>query len=610
MNILGISALYHDSAACLVRDGEIIAAAQEERFTRKKGDASIPRQAIAYCLEAGQVGKNDLDVVAFYDKPLSKLTRLMTTYTQVAPGGLKSFLMAVPVWLKEKGWATYTIEHYLQRLGYRPPRDFHLAEHHHSHAASAFYPSPYREAAIITVDGVGEWTTTAIGVGEGNHLRLLFEQRFPHSLGMLYSAFTYFTGFKVNSGEYKLMGLAPYGKPKYVDVIKQKLIKLHEDGSFRLDLDYFGYLDGLTMTNDRFAKLFGGPRRLPEQQITAREMDLARSIQEVTDEIMLKIARYAQAVTGKRHLCMAGGVALNCVANGHVLRSGIFDDVWIQPAAGDAGGAEGAALYSWHHILGNPRQADDQHDFVHGTLLGPGFTRDQTKMFLDQNQIPYRELEMGARNRLVAEAVADEKVVGMFQGRMEFGPRALGNRSILADARSAKMQSFLNLATKFRESFRPFAPICLEEDAPQYFEAVTSSPYMLLVDQVRADRCTESRVDRSRADLKEWVNEPRSDVPAITHVDYSARIQTVDRERSPDLYDVLTEFKKLTGYGIMVNTSFNVRSEPIVCTPEDAYICFMRTGIDVLVLDRFVLHKSEQPEWREDEDWRENFGLD
>ena len=610
MNILGVSALYHDSAACLVRDGEIIAAAQEERFTRKKGDAGIPHQAIAYCLEAGELGPNDIDVVAFYDKPLTKLTRLMTTYTQVAPRGLKSFLMAVPVWLKEKGWVTYSIERYLKRLGFRPPKDFYLAEHHHSHAASAFYPSPYREAAIITVDGVGEWTTTAIGVGEGNHLRLVFEQRFPHSLGMLYSAFTYFTGFKVNSGEYKLMGLAPYGEPKYVDIIKDRLIALREDGSFRLNLDYFGYLDGLTMTNDRFAELFGGPRRLPEQQITTREMDLARSIQEVTDEIMLKMARYARAVTGKRYLCLAGGVALNCVANGHILRSGIFDDIWIQPAAGDAGGAEGAALYSWYHILGNPRHADNEHDYVRGTLLGPGFTRDQTKAFLDNNRIPYREMELDERNRLVAEAVADEKVVGMFQGRMEFGPRALGNRSILADARSPKMQSYLNLATKFRESFRPFAPICLEEDARDYFEAVTSSPYMLLVDQVRVDRCIESHINRRKTDLKEWVNEPRSDVPAITHVDYSARIQTVDRERSPDMHEILSEFKKLTGHGIMVNTSFNVRSEPIVCTPEDAYVCFMRTGVDILVLDRFVLQKAEQPEWREEEDWRESFGLD
>jgi carbamoyltransferase len=610
VNILGISALYHDSAACLVRDGEIVAAAQEERFTRKKGDADIPHQSIAYCLEAGQVAPDGIDLVSFYDKPLTKLTRLMTTYSQVAPRGLKSFLMAVPIWLKEKGWVAYSIERYLKQLGFKAPKDFHLAEHHHSHAASAFYPSPYNEAAIISVDGVGEWTTTAIGVGEGNHLRLLFTQRFPHSLGMLYSAFTYFTGFKVNSGEYKLMGLAPYGEPKYVDVIKDKLITMREDGSFRLNLDYFGYLDGLTMTNDRFAKLFGGPRRLPEQEITTREMDLARSIQEVTDELMLKMARYARAVTGKKYLCMAGGVALNCVANGHILRSCIFDDIWIQPAAGDAGGAQGAALYSWYHILGNPRKADNEHDYIRGSLLGPSFSREQVKSFLDENKIPYREMDIHERNRLVAEAVADEKVVGLFQGRMEFGPRALGNRSILADARSPKMQSYLNLATKFRESFRPFAPICLEEDASEYFDAVTSSPYMLLVDQVRPDRCRESNIDRRKADLKEWVNEPRSDVPAITHVDYSARIQTVDRERSPDVHEILKEFKELTGESIMVNTSFNVRSEPIVCTPEDAYVCFMRTGIDVLVLDNFVLQKSEQPEWREEQNWRESFGLD
>jgi len=610
VNILGISALYHDSAACLVRDGEIVAAAQEERFTRKKGDAAIPQRSIAYCLEAGNVPEDGIDLVAYYDKPLTKLTRLMATYSQVAPRGLKSFLMAVPVWLKEKGWVAYSIEQYLKRLGYRAPRDFHLAEHHHSHAASAFYPSPFDEAAVISVDGVGEWTTTAIGIGEGNHLKLLFTQRFPHSLGMLYSAFTYFTGFKVNSGEYKLMGLAPYGEPKYVDVIYDKLISIREDGSFRLNLDYFGYLDGLTMTNDRFAKLFGGPRRLPEQEITSREMDLARSIQEVTDQIMLKMARYARAVTGKKYLCLAGGVALNCVANGHILRSGLFEDIWIQPAAGDAGGAQGAALYSWHHILGNSRSADNRHDSIRGSLLGPEFTRDQTKVFLDENRIPYREMGPSERNRLVAQAVAEEKVVGMFQGRMEFGPRALGNRSILADARSPKMQSYLNLATKFRESFRPFAPICLEEDAAEFFEAVKSSPYMLLVDQVRADRCRESHLDRRRADLKEWVNEPRSDVPAVTHVDYSARVQTVDRERSPDIHEILLEFKKLTGYGIMVNTSFNVRSEPIVCTPEDAYVCFMRTGIDVLVLDQFVLHKSEQPPWHEEENWRESFGLD
>ena len=610
MNILGISALYHDSAACLVRDGKIIAAAQEERFSRVKGDARLPKHAIGYCLEAGEVGKSDLDVVAFYDKPLTKLTRLLSTYVEVAPRGLRSFLMAIPVWLKEKGWVAYQVENHLSALGYDRPKDFHLPEHHHSHAASAFFPSPYQEAAIITVDGVGEWTTTAIGVGEGNQMRLLFENAFPHSLGMLYSAFTYFTGFKVNSGEYKLMGLAPYGEPNYVDEIKDNLIQIREDGSFRLNLDYFGYLDGLTMTNDRFAELFGGPRREPEADITRREMDLARSIQAVTEEIMMKMARYARAVTGKRYLCLAGGVALNCVSNGKLLRSGIFDDIWIQPAAGDAGGSQGAALYSWYHIMKNPRDADNTKDFVQGSHLGPSFSSDQIRTFLDDNNLPYQEMKLPERNQLVAEAIADEKVIGMFQGRMEFGPRALGNRSILADARSTKMQSYLNLATKFRESFRPFAPIVLEEDVQEYFEEVTCSPYMLLVDQVRPERCLDSSLDRRSADMREWVNEPRSDVPAITHVDYSARIQTVDAERSPALHDVLQRFKELTGCSVLVNTSFNVRSEPIVCTPEDAYVCFMRTGIDVLILDNFVLHKSQQPEWQEEEDWRESFAID
>ena len=518
--------------------------------------------------------------------------------------------MAVPIWLKEKGWIPYQIERYLHQLGFDTPNDFHLAEHHHSHAASAFYPSPYEEAAVITVDGVGEWTTTAIGVGEGNQLRLLYENRFPHSLGMLYSAFTYFTGFKVNSGEYKLMGLAPYGECRYTDLIKEHLIDVREDGSFRLNLEYFGYLDGLTMTNDRFAELFGGPARKSEEDISQREMDLARSIQAVTEEVLLKMARYARSTTGKRHLCMAGGVALNCVANGKMLRSGIFDDIWIQPAAGDAGGAEGAALYSWHHIQGNPRVADNLHDKVRGSLLGPSFSREKIRDFLDQNGLPYREMELDERNRIVAESIADENVVGMCQGRMEFGPRALGNRSILADARSPKMQSHLNLATKFRESFRPFAPICLEEDAHEYFESVTKSPYMLLVDQVRSDRCLESKIDRKNSDMCDWVNEPRSDVPAITHVDYSARVQTVDKKRSPDLHQVLLEFKEITGCSVLVNTSFNVRSEPIVCTPEDAYVCFMRTGIDLLVLDNFVLYKAKQPTWQESEDWRESFVLD
>ena len=610
MDILGVSALYHDSGACLVRDGQIVAAAQEERFTRKKHDSAVPHHAMAYCLEEGNVKRGGLDMVVFYDKPLSKFSRLLTTYGQVAPRGLKSFLMAVPVWLREKAWVGYSIEKSLKQMNAGRPKRFHFAEHHDSHAASAFFPSPFDEAAVITVDGVGEWSTTTIGVGEGSRLRTLVEQRFPHSLGLLYSAFTYFTGFRVNSGEYKLMGLAPYGEPVYADRIKEHLIEIREDGSFRLDMKYFGYMDDLKMTNKRFGTLFDGPAREPENEITKREMDLARSIQVVTEEVLLKMARYARSISGKKNLCMAGGVALNCVANGKILRSKIFDDVWIQPAAGDCGGAIGAALNAWHQVLGKPRSADNVHDSMQGALLGPKFPSEQIKAFLDENNLPYREMNREERDRYLAKALSNEKVVAMLQGRMEFGPRALGNRSILADARSAKTQSYLNLATKFRESFRPFAPIVLEEDAHQYFEAIHKSPYMLLVDQVQPARTYPMNGDRYKSSLKEWVNTPRSDVPAITHVDYSARVQTVSHERHPDVYGILKEFKNLTGYSILVNTSFNVRSEPIVCTPEDAYRCFMRTGIDVLGLENFVLEKEEQPGWEEAEDWRTQFALD
>jgi carbamoyltransferase len=612
VNILGISALYHDSGACLVRDGEVIAAAQEERFTRKKHDSGIPTNAAEFCLQYGKVGKDDLDLVIFYDKPITKFTRLLDSYVEVAPTGLSAFLKAVPVWLKDKAWVAYQVEAALAELGYKT-KDLKFAEHHVSHAASAFLPSPFNEAAIITVDGVGEWTTTSIGVGEGKDVKLLMEHRFPHSLGLLYSAFTYFTGFRVNSGEYKLMGLAPYGDPVYVDKIKQNLISIREDGSFHLDMSYFGYLNDLKMTNEKFSSLFGGPERKPESPITKREMDLARSIQVITEEIMFKIARYARAVTGKKNLCLAGGVALNCVSNGKLVRSAMFDNVWVQPAAGDAGGSLGAALYAWHGLLGNPRKTDDVHDKMKGGFLGPGFTRDQIKEFLDQNALPYDEMPLDEKNRTLAKAIADEKVVAFCQGRMEFGPRALGGRSIVADARSTKMQSYLNLATKFRESFRPFAPIVLREDAADYFEVVRESPYMLMVDQVVKSRCKpmpKFEKKDGEIDLKEWVNAPRSDVPAITHFDYSARIQTVDTERNPRLHALLTAFKELTGYGILVNTSFNVRSEPIVCTPEDAYRCFMRTGIDILVLDDFVLHKSKQPEWKETSNWKEEFGLD
>lgn len=606
--ILGVSALYHDSAAAVIRDGQIIAAAQEERFTRKKGDARIPHHAIAYVLDEAGVQPGGLDRVVFMDKPLTKFTRLLSTYAGVAPRGLTSFLMAMPAWLKEKGWAPYHIEKYLRRLGHRVP-DFQMTEHHQAHAASAFYPSPFEEAAIITCDGVGEWATVTVGVGEGNRMRLLFEQRFPHSIGMLYSAFTYYCGFKVNSGEYKLMGLAPYGEPTYADRIRENLVDIREDGSFRLNMKYFGYLSGLTMTNPAFDELMGGPRRVPEAQITPREMDLARSIQVVTEEIMLKMARYARAVTGKRNLCMAGGVALNCVANGKILREGIFDDVFIQPAAGDAGGSLGAALYSWYQTDRNPREADGVHDSQQGSLLGPSFNNDRIQAFLDANAIPYKRWNPEERDAEIARVIDEGGVVGLFQGRMEYGPRALCNRSILADARSTEMQSFLNLATKFRESFRPFAPVCLLEEAPKFFEQIHDSPYMLLVDQVKADRLVEGGGKQRGKPIYEWVNTPRSDVPAITHVDNSARIQTIDAGRNPRMHRILTRFKERTGIGLVVNTSFNVRSEPIVCTPEHAYVCFMRTGITHLVLEDFILEKDAQPDW-DDDDWRSQFAAD
>jgi len=610
MNILGVSALYHDSAAALLKKGEIMAAAQEERFSRKKHDERLPFGAIAYCLEAAGLGRGQiLDAVAFYDKPITKLTRLLTTLTERVPRGVGVFQAAVPAWVKEKGWVGAALERGLFRRGVSVGR-FYFPEHHASHAASAFYPSPFQEAAVLTMDGVGEWASSSISVGEGHELKMLMEQRFPHSLGLLYSAFTFFAGFKVNSGEYKLMGLAPYGQPRYAETIRNELMQIREDGSIWLNPDFFGFLDGFTMTNEKFARLFGGPPRKGESEITAREMDLAASIQVVTEEVVLKMARYARTLTGKSRLCLAGGVALNCVANGKLLRSGLFDDLWIQPASGDAGGALGAALYVWHQILGNQRIVTAGQDAMKGSLLGPSYPRESTADFLHKNRIPHHEYRGEARETYLAQALAEGKVVGMLQGRMEFGPRALGNRSILADPRDPKMQSSLNLSTKFRESFRPFAPIVLREDVADYFEAVKESPYMLLVDQVKSSRCLPRRGDEEKLPLTEWVNRPRSDLPAITHVDYSARIQTVDRERNPRLHQLLLEFKIRTGCPVLVNTSFNVRSEPIVCTPEDAYVCFMRTGIDVLVLDDFVLLKHEQPPWKETANWREEFGLD
>ncbi len=608
MNILGVSALYHDSAAVILRDGEIIAAAQEERFTRRKHDPGIPANAIRYCLEEAGLGRGSrVDMVAFYDKPITKFTRLLETMTATAPRGFGVFAMAVPAWVREKAWPGPAIEHVLAKAGVKAGK-FIFPEHHDSHAASAFYPSPFDDAAVLTADGVGEWSCSSISDGSGNGLTMLAEQKFPHSLGLLYSAFTYFTGFKVNSGEYKLMGLAPYGVPRYADIIKDKIVKIREDGSIWLDMRYFGFLDGLTMTNRRFASLFGGPERKPESEITQREMDLAASIQVVTEEVMIKMARYARAITGRRNLCLAGGVALNCVANGKILGERIFDNIWIQPASGDAGGALGAALYAWHQVAGAPRQAQRHGDSMKGAALGPAYSPAKIREFLDRNGIPYQEMDMDGRARHVAAAIAGGKVVGWYSGRMEFGPRALGRRSILADPRNPDMQSYLNLSTKFRESFRPFAPLVLREHVADWFEMDEESPYMLMVAGVHPSR---RKQDTGRgANLTEWVNRVRSEIPAVTHVDYSARIQTVDAGRNPELYGLLTEFHRLTGCPVLVNTSFNVRSEPIVMTPKDAYLCFMRTGIDMLVLENFVLDKRAQPAWAETEEWRGEFGLD
>jgi carbamoyltransferase len=607
--ILGISAFYHDSAAALIRDGKIIAAAQEERFTRKKHDFDFPYNAVKYCLEEAGISGCGLDGVAFYDKPITKFSRILETYFSVAPRGLQSFVMAVPLWLRQKLWIPMQIEASLKRLGCEC-QQVYFPEHHESHAASAFFPSPFEEAAVLTLDGVGEWATSTIGKGAGNRLSILKELRFPHSLGLLYSAFTYYTGFKVNSGEYKLMGLAPYGEPIYRDVILDNLLDLKEDGSFRLNLDYFGYLDGLTMTNKRFDTLFGGPPRSPETEITKREMDIASSIQVVTEEIVLRMARFARDITGCKYVCMAGGVALNCVANGRLLREGIFEDIWIQPAAGDAGGALGAALAVWHLAKKGERKSPQGRDAMQGSYFGPSFSDQAIEKFLRDNAYPAEYIQDPAqRARRIAELIADENVVGLLQGRMEFGPRALGNRSIIGDARSPKMQSIMNLKIKYRESFRPFAPSCLEERVSDFFELDRPSPYMLLVAQVQKHRQIQTE-KQTTLNLHDQINQARSDVPAITHVDHSARIQTVNRETNPAYYDIIKAFEDLTGYGIIINTSFNVRGEPIVCTPEDAYRCFMRTEMDFLVLESYVLRKTDQPAWTEAGDWRKDYVLD
>ncbi len=605
MFILGISAFYHDSAACIVKNGEIIAAAQEERFTRKKHDHNFPQKAIEYCLKEAGITANQLDLVAFYDKPFLKFERLLETYLTYAPIGFQSFIKAIPLWIKEKLWMKEMIK---DKIGFDGKVIF--PEHHESHAASAFYPSPFQKAAIITMDGVGEWTTTSFGVGEGNDIQLFADIKFPHSLGLLYSAFTYYTGFKVNSGEYKVMGLAPYGEPKYKQLIYDHLIDVKDDGSFRMNMEYFNYCQGLTMTNEKFHKLFGGPPRIPETKLTQKEMDLARSLQEVTEEIVLKIGNHVYKETGLKDVCLAGGVALNCVANGRLLREGPFENIWIQPAAGDAGGALGAALIGWYKYFGNPRTADGKTDQQKGSYLGPQFSDEEIFNFIQAKNLKAKKLNEDELIDSVADLIANEKVIGWFDGRMEFGPRALGARSIIGDARSPKMQATMNIKIKFREGFRPFAPSVLYEKVSEYFEIDKESPYMLLVADVKKERRRKMTEEEEKLWGIDKLNVVRSDIPAITHVDYSARLQTVHKETNPRYYKLIESFEKKTGYAVIINTSFNVRGEPIVCTPEDAYKCFMRTNIDYLVLGNYLLAKEDQTPLKEDIDWRKQFQLD
>jgi len=624
MNVLGISAYYHDSAACLVVDGEIVAAAQEERFTRKKHDASFPSHAVAYCLKDAGLSIDDIDLAGFYEKPLVKFDRLLESYLAVAPRGLKSYLMALPQWLTSKLWLADGIK---RELG-RENLNVLFGDHHESHAASAFYPSPYEEAAILTMDGVGEWATSSIGLGRGSTIEMLKQQRFPHSVGLLYSAFTYFTGFRVNSGEYKVMGLAPYGEPRFVPAIRDHIVDIHDDGSIRLNLEYFEFVHGLTMTGPGFERLFGGPARKPETPLTQRELDLARSIQDVTEEIMLRMTKTAHALTGQKYLCMAGGVALNCVGNGRIQREGPFEEIWIQPAAGDAGGALGVALSLAHRHAGLPRISAERSgawrprsstngsgpapyaDAMHGSFLGPSFAEDEIAEWLQANGYAAERVPRQQLAGRVARLLADEMVIGLVQGRMEFGPRALGGRSIIGDARSPKMQSVMNLKIKFRESFRPFAPAVLREHVSDWFELDADSPYMLLVADVVRSKRIEMTAEQQALWGIERLNVPRSGIPAVTHVDYSARVQTVRRDANPLFYDVLSAFNQLTGCPVIVNTSFNVRGEPIVCTPEDAYRCFMRTAMDVLVLESFILMKDQQPAVEANTQWQQEFVLD
>ena len=605
MYILGISAFYHDSAACLVNDGKILSAAQEERFTRKKHDHNFPQKAIEFCLKDAGITAEQLDLVAFYDKPFLKFERLLETYLAYAPVGIKSFINAMPLWIKEKLWMKEMIK---DNLGYTGKIIF--PEHHESHAASAFYPSPYNKAAILTMDGVGEWTTTSYGIGDGNDVQLLADIKFPHSLGLLYSAITYYTGFKVNSGEYKVMGLAPYGEPKYKKLIYDHLIDVKDDGSFRMNMEYFNYCQGLTMTNAKFNKLFGGPPREPETNLTQKEMDLARSLQEVTEEIVLKLGNHVYKETGLKNLCLAGGVALNCVANGRLLREGPFENIWIQPAAGDAGGALGAALIGWYKYHNKPRKADEKSDSQKGSYLGPEFDEDEIHTFIQSFNLTAKKYKDDELIENVANLINSEKVIGWFDGKMEFGPRALGSRTIIGDARSPKMQATMNIKIKFREGFRPFAPSVLYEKVSEFFEIEKASPYMLLTADVKKER----RIPMTDKEHKKWgiekLNVVRSNIPAITHVDYSARLQTVHKETNPRYHKLISKFEEKTGCAVIINTSFNVRGEPIVCTPKDAYKCFMRTDMDYLVLGNYILSKEDQKPLENDSDWKKEFVLD
>ena len=605
MYILGISAFYHDSAAAIIKDGYILAAAQEERFTRIKHDQNFPINAIKYCLKEAGITAQQLDYIAFYDKPFIKFERILETYLAYAPHGIKSFMKAIPLWIKKKIWMKELIKKELCYEG-----EILFPEHHESHAASAFYPSPFNHAAYLTMDGVGEWATTSYGSCDKNEIKILGELHFPHSLGLLYSAFTYFIGFKVNSGEYKVMGLAPYGKPKYVQKIYDHLIDLKEDGSFKMNMNYFDYCAGLTMTNKKFNELFGGEPRVPETKLTQREMDLARSVQDVTEEIMLRMARHVKRITGEKYLCLAGGVTLNCVGNGKLLRENIFDDIWIQPAAGDAGGAIGAAYIVYHQHLNNPLPSKKGRDLQKGSYLGPQYSNDEIRKFLSHHSLPYQFLETDELIDVVSDLIIKEKIIGWFQGRMEFGPRALGSRTIIGDARSPSMQKKMNLKIKFREGFRPFAPSVLAEKVGEWFEIDRESPYMLLVAEVKKEKQRRMTSEETNLWGIDQLNVIRSEVPAITHIDYSARLQTVNKLDNSLYHGLISKFYEKTGCPVIVNTSFNVRGEPIVQSPLDAYKCFMRTELDVLVLENFILYKDEQPKFHDDINWRQMYELD